>query len=324
MLHIFKQRPSHVAVIGPSINPIFNEVSAGILSGLDGTRVVNYTFGVANGHNDEQEMKAIVEEVIFAQYYDLIFSMGKSSTRIAMELTKEHRIPIPVVFTGIIEPKKSGFILSEHDSGNNLTGLEAFERDYEEQIKIMLHIAESPLKKILLVYTSFGLKVEPREISNAVRLLSEYGVGVISLAICNKDNIVHEIVKRIAEVDMIMLPRESAILVNIKAIIEVCNVFRKPLYTSDTVSVTLGAPFGFGDSEFNVGLALAKKALPILKEKRKPRTVPTTLVEWHNHLEVNMTALAEQDFKINVQKLMALPNVKLRNWFYQHQDVITI
>ena len=305
-----KKISRRIAIVGTNTNELFTTIRSGMIARLDKEDNLSYTFGVANGANDEAGMKDVVREVIFARHYDLLLSIGKSSTRIAHQLTRTYRAPIPIFFTSVLEPVQSGFIKSTENSGNNLTGFEAFERNYTDQMETLLHIIEKPLKKVLVLYAQFTYSIHAQEIIALLDWLKEHNIPTVSIGLENGTNAGQEIMSILPSIDMVILPRDSTLVSFIEDIICACNLYRKPIYASDLTSVELGASMGFGSDEFLVGFMTAEKALPILLYNEKPINIPTTLTPWEPKLLINRNGLIQQGLKINFQKLEELVTVR--------------
>lgn len=94
----------------------------GFEKGLKGSALSdNISIEHFNAHNDMNELKKKLVQIKQQHNFQLIFTMGTQSTKMAVETIKK----IPIVFTVVSSPIDSGIVSNWKSSGSNVTGIGA-------------------------------------------------------------------------------------------------------------------------------------------------------------------------------------------------------
>jgi len=134
-------RTVKVAVLTPGLS--FGEVLEGFREGLSqlGYREnVNLILAVEDTKGTGPDVKAQAQALVEAKP-DVLVTVGTSHTVAAKEATTT----IPIVFTWVGDPVRSGLVANYASSGNNLTGLSVYSGPLSgKRLEILKEIAPAP------------------------------------------------------------------------------------------------------------------------------------------------------------------------------------
>jgi putative ABC transport system substrate-binding protein len=180
-------RTVNIAVLTPGLS--FGEVLAGFRDGLGqlGYREhVNLNLVVEDTQGTGADVKAQAQALV-AGKPDVIVTVGTSHTVAAKEATTA----IPIVFTWVGDPVRSGLVANYSSSGNNLTGLSVYSGPLSgKRLEILKEIAPGSRRVLCLVAResiaeiSFGL---------AQRTAEQLGLSLIRRDVASRDDIVREL-----------------------------------------------------------------------------------------------------------------------------------
>jgi len=180
-------RTVKVAVLTPGLS--FGEVLEGFREGLSqlGYREnVNLILAVEDTKGTGPDVKAQAQALVEAKP-DVLVTVGTSHTVAAKEATTT----IPIVFTWVGDPVRSGLVANYASSGNNLTGLSVYSGPLSgKRLEILKEIAPGSRRILCLVAKesiaeiSFGL---------AQRTADQLGLVLIRRDVATRDDIVREL-----------------------------------------------------------------------------------------------------------------------------------
>jgi len=180
-------RAVRVAVLTPGLS--FGEVLAGLREGLDqlGYREqTNLILLVEDTKGSGSEVRAQAQALV-AEKPDVVVTVGTSHTVAAKAATST----IPIVFTWVGDPVRSGLVTNYASSGNNLTGVSVYSGPLSgKRLEILKEIAPGARRILCLVGNesiaeiSFGL---------AQRTADQLGVVLIRRDVASRDDIVREL-----------------------------------------------------------------------------------------------------------------------------------
>jgi putative ABC transport system substrate-binding protein len=180
-------RTVKVAVLTPGLS--FSEVLGGFREGLGqlGYREnVNLSLLVEDTQGTGSEVKAQAQALVAAKP-DVLVTVGTSHTVAAKAATST----IPIVFTWVGDPVRSGLVPSYASSGSNLTGLSVYSGPLSgKRLEILKEIAPGARRALCLV-----AKESIAEISFSVaqRTAEQLGLTLIRRDVANRDDIVREL-----------------------------------------------------------------------------------------------------------------------------------
>jgi putative ABC transport system substrate-binding protein len=180
-------RAVKIAVLTPGLS--FGEVLAGFREGLGqlGYREdANLTLLVEDTKGTGSDVKAQAQALV-ASKPDVLVTVGTSHTVAAKGATTT----IPIVFTWVGDPVRSGLVPNYASSGNNLTGLSVYSGPLSgKRLEILKEIAPDSRRILCLVAKesiaeiSFGL---------AQRTADQLGLVLIRRDVVSRDDIVREL-----------------------------------------------------------------------------------------------------------------------------------
>jgi putative tryptophan/tyrosine transport system substrate-binding protein len=214
---------------------------------------------------------------------DVIFSVGTTPTAVAKQATTT----LPIVFTLVADPLRSGFIASYASSQNNLTGITNSAGALTgKRLEILQEIAPG-IKRVLIL-------VAPQE--KAAEVSSQFlaeaapklGIELLRYDVTSKE----EIERRLSAlskgtVDAIYYVPSSLMGTNLDLLIHKAKEDRIPLAVTDYSMVEQGALVSYGADLRLLGMQAAKLVVKILKGA-KPSEMPIQTPE-QLLLAINLT-----------------------------------
>jgi len=179
-------RTVKIAVLTPGLS--FGEVLAGFRDGLSqlGYREhVNLNLVVEDTQGTGADVKAQAQALV-AGKPDVIVTVGTSHTVAAKEATTA----IPIVFTWVGDPVRSGLV-ANYSSGNNLTGLSVYSGPLSgKRLEILKEIAPGSRRVLCLVARESIAEIS---FSLAQRTAEQLGLSLIRRDVASRDDIVREL-----------------------------------------------------------------------------------------------------------------------------------
>jgi len=179
--------PVKIAVLTPGLS--FGEVLAGFREGLGqlGYREdVNLTLLVEDTKGSGSDVKMQAEALVAAKP-DVLVTVGTSHTVAAKRATSA----IPIVFTWVGDPVRSGLVPNYASSGNNLTGLSVYSGPLSgKRLEILKEIAPDSRRVLCLVAKESIAEIS---FSLAQRTADQLGLVLIRRDVTNRDDIVREL-----------------------------------------------------------------------------------------------------------------------------------
>ncbi len=179
-------RAVKIAVLTPGLS--FSEVLEGFREGLRqlGYENANLTLLVEDTKGTGADVKAQAQTLV-ASKPDVVVTVGTSHTVAAKAATST----IPIVFTWVGDPVRSGLVPSYASSGNNLTGVSVYSGPLSgKRLEILKEIAPDSRRVLCLV-----AKESIAEISFtlAQRTADQLGLTLIRRDVASRDDIVREL-----------------------------------------------------------------------------------------------------------------------------------
>ena len=180
-------RTVKVAVLTPGLS--FGEVLEGFREGLSqlGYREnVNLILEVEDTKGTGPDVKAQAQALVAAKP-DVLVTVGTSHTAAAKDATTT----IPIVFTWVGDPVRSGLVANYASSGNNLTGLSVYSGPLSgKRLEILKEIAPGSRRILCLVAKESIAEIS---FSLAQRTADQLGLVLIRRDVATRDDIVREL-----------------------------------------------------------------------------------------------------------------------------------
>ena len=189
---------------------------------------------------------------------------------------------LPIVFSGINDPIQAGFVKQLDKPDKNITGV-MLKSPVREQVQLILQIVPGA-KKIGMLHTAGEV--------NSVSVAQEFQKEVMALhltpvikTVVNSAGVYAGAQALLAEVDAVLLPTDNTVISALGVVLNLCRKHKKPLFASDTDSISQGALAGVAISHTQLGQQTAEIVLQVLAGK-KPQEIPVR-IPTGNELQIN-------------------------------------
>jgi len=252
-------RSVRIAVLTPGLT--FGEILVGFREGLDqlGYREgSNLILLVEDTKGIGPEVKVQAQALIAAKP-DVVVTIGTSHTVAAKAATST----IPIVFTWVGDPVKTGLVPSYSSSGNNLTGVSVYSGPLSgKRLEILKEIAPN-VRRILCVVgndsiaeVSFGI---------AQKTADQFGLVLIRRNVASRDDIIRELsAMPKGTFDAIYHVPSSLVSAHLKLLIQRAKEDRIALMAHEDDFVAAGALASYGADYRRMGAQTARVVDKIL------------------------------------------------------------
>jgi len=278
------EKKKRIAILTPASHVSLEKVEKGFIETLEKGSLV-YEFVTYNAQGNKTLLRSEVEEISKSNF-DLLLTIGTSTTQIATEVFLKKGIATPIVFTAVN--------MTEDFSGNNVTGVKEILK-LSEEINAFISLKPN-LSKLLLVYNPAepGLKKDHEEISD---ILKDKNISLQVVEVFQTNEIKSKVSPFMDGMDALLILRDNTVVSGVEILSKLCNEKQILLMASDLNSPDRGAAFGFGVYEYNFGVEAALKAILILEKGINPKEIPVTPVS-NFQLHINKKAAAKQGFRV--------------------------
>lgn len=284
-----------VAILIPVSHPALEEIRKGFVDTLEKFVACKYDDYNANGNRALMRSQA---EDIVSKNYDLVFTIATGPALIMKEVCEQRQSTVPIVAAAVNDPVGLYLVNSMESSGNNLTVVTGAD-SFEEQINL-LQFLKPETKKILLVYNPTS------ELNHKKAVLEQVCksklIHVNALEIFTLNDLSQKTPTVIKDHDVIMVLKDNLVVSGIEGLVNICNRMHITLYASDLNSGDKGAALSYGVYEYDDGVESAHKAVQILKDRKKPSEIPSSVCQ-DFRIKVNTQTMALQNLEIEAHIL---------------------
>jgi len=237
----------------------------------------------------EQPNCAIIARKFVDDKVALIHAISTPNAQATVKATKT----IPVVFSSVTDPVKTGLIPNMGKTGTNVTGVSD---RWPITLQCQMYQDIMPgIKRWGTIYNPGDVNVtfHIKEMKEAIEAM---GAELIEAHISNSSEVMQAAQSLVGRVDAIHITSDNTVVSAFEALVKVCNENNIPLFAGDRDSVPRGAVAAYGLDYFMVGYTAGKMAARILKGE-DPGTVPAGLAVGYS-LWVNLKAAKEQGAKL--------------------------
>jgi putative ABC transport system substrate-binding protein len=276
-------RQFRVAVL--TAGPIAAPAVAGVREGLAQLGYIegkNITYMVEDAQGEVANLANRAAKIAEANP-DVIFAIGTTPTAVAKQVTTT----LPIVFTLVADPLRSGFIASYASSQNNLTGITNSAGPLSgKRLEILQEIAPGIKRVLALVAPSE--KAAEVTIQFLTEAAPKLGIELLRHDVNSKAEI-EAILKALPKgtVDAIYYVPSSLVGTHLNLLIRKANEDRIPLTVTDYSMVEQGALVSYGADLRLLGIQAAKLITKIIKGA-KPSEMPIQTPE-QLLLTINLT-----------------------------------
>lgn len=248
----------------------------------------NVVFDRQNAQGEQPNCYTIAQK-FFDDRVDLVHAISTPSAQAAVKLVKN----IPIVFSSVTDPVKTGLIPRLGKTGTNVTGV-SDRWPVALQCKIYQDFVPYA-KRWGTIYNPGDINVT-FHIKEMKETIEAMGGKLIEAHVSSSAEVMMAAQSLVGRVDAIHFTSDNTSVAAFESITKVCNENNIPLFAGDRDSVPRGAIAAFGLDYFMVGYTAGKKAARILKGE-KPGDVPAGLAAGFS-LWVNLRHAKEQKAKL--------------------------
>jgi putative ABC transport system substrate-binding protein len=248
----------------------------------------NVTFDRQNAQG-EQPNCAIIAQKFVDDKVNLIHAISTPNAQATAKITKN----IPVVFSSVTDPVKTGIVPKMGKTGTNITGV-SDRWPIALQCKMYQDLMPG-VKKWGTIYNPGDVNVT-FHIKEMKETIEAMGAKLVEAHISNSSEVMQAAQSLVGRVDAIHITSDNTVVSAFEALVKVCNENDIPLFAGDRDSVPRGAIAAYGLDYFMVGYTAGKKAARILKGE-DPGTVPAGLAAGYS-LWVNLQHAKKQGAKL--------------------------
>ena len=272
-------------------HPALNNDSKGVKKALEEEGFVEGKNVVFDRRNAQGEMSNCypIAQKFFDDKVDLIHAISTPSAQACVKVCKG----IPIVFSSVTDPVKTGIVPKLGKTGTNVTGV-------SDRWPITLQC--EMYQKFVPKAKRWGTIYNPGDINVTFHIkemkaaVEKMGGKLIEAHVSSSAEVMQAVQSLVGRVDAIHITSDNACVSALEAIVKVCNQNHIPLFVGDRDSVPRGAIAAYGLDYFLVGYEAGKKAAQILKGK-KPGEIPagqaTKFTLW-----INLKAAKIQGVKV--------------------------
>lgn len=263
-----------IAILTPVTHPSLEQIEKGFVETLVELHPEKYRFVTYNGQGNKTLLRSEIEEIAQSGF-DLVLTIGTTTTQMTAEVFRKKGISLPIVFTAVNDPLGLGMIDSEEKPGGNITGIKEEVRFREEIDSFLTYLPD--LSSVLLVYNPMeaGLQKDAQDVE---AIFNKKNIEFRKVEIFKTNEIKSKVLSQLSDINAILVLKDNTVVAGLDILSKLCHENKIPLLASDLDSPEKGATMGYGVSERQYGVEAAKKALLILEESQSPGTIPVTSV----------------------------------------------
>ena len=268
----------------PSLTEIRTSLEAALRKNLQNQVIIRY-----HNANGDLTLSRQIARQLLGEGAEVLVGISTPSTQDLVATKTE----LPIVFSAINDPVQAGFLSTMEKPEKNITGV-VLKSPLREQVQLIQQMVPGA-KKIGMLYTAGE--------SNSVSVAQEFKQEVLSLGltpvtktVVNSAGVYAGTQALLSQVDAILLPTDNTVISAVGVVINLCRKQHKPLFASDTYSVSQGALAGLGIDHTLLGQQTAEIVLQLLTGK-KPQEIPVR-IPTGNQLHINQKYAKEYGITI--------------------------
>ncbi len=242
---------------------------AGLKSeGFDNDKV---KFILSNAQGDVPTTNLIASDLVDRKV-DLIMAIATPSAQAVKNVTED--TDIPVLFSAVTDPVKSGLVTSLENPGGNVTGT-SDKTPIDKQFLLIKELF-ADAKKIGFVY-SLGEPNSVIQLDDAKKEAEKHGFTISEKGVTTSSELADALDILLEEIDVLYIPTDNLVassmtIVNTKALTK-----KIPVIGSERAQVENGALITEGISYYELGFQTGLMAARILKGE-KPNDIPVEML----------------------------------------------
>ncbi|MBU1852797.1 MAG: ABC transporter substrate-binding protein [Candidatus Omnitrophica bacterium] len=268
---------------------------------LEKDKDITVAFKLLDAYGDDEAYRLGLERRLNIDKVDLVFTTGTRSTLPAIEIVKDKDIPL--VFTAVASPVKSGIVETLEQRKSNVTGTHCGVPAYPQVMTIKKIVPN--VKTIGIVYTKdeSNAEVQTEDFKKAA---SQLEIRVLTSTVSKDCKTIEEVAvatrELIGKVDVIVAHQDTSISRYGKGMIDEATKNNIPTYVSLEQLVSEGATFSLGIDFGAIGRQAGEQALRILKDNIYAGDIPVG-TDKNYSLTINLSAAEKIGLSIPIQVL---------------------
>jgi len=286
-------------------NPDYHTGRTAFVSVLEKQKDMIVEFKLLDAYGDLDVYKSGLERLVNVDRVDLIFTTGTRSTQPAVEVVKN----IPIIFTAVASPVKSGIVKSLEQPGGNVTGTHCAVPAFA-QVRTIKKVLPN-VKRIGIVYTKgeSNAEIQTRDFQDAAKKLDlEVLTSPVSKNCKTEEEVAEATKKLVGKVDVLVAHQDTSLSQYGRGMLKVAEENKIPVYVSLGHLISQGALFSLGIDFKALGTISGEQAVKILKENIKPGDIPVD-TDRHYALVINLAAAKKIGLTIPVQVLRSASKI---------------
>lgn len=203
---------------------------------------------------------------------DLIYAIATPAAQSAKQATSE----IPVLFSAVTDPVKSGIVDDWDNVGGNITGTSDM-ADTSSQLKMFKEIDPS-IKTIGIIYNTSESNSEI-QIEEVEKLAPAEGLEVVTVGVSNVSEISQGLDSLLKRVDAVYILSDNMVAASVELVSNKLIDNKKISVSAEETQVRGGILVTNGLSYYELGKQTARMAKEILVDKKKPSDIPVGKAE---------------------------------------------
>lgn len=283
-------KPVTVGILVPIELPAMTQIVSGFETTLTKESKVPVTYIVKNAQGDANLQRSILQE-FNSQHVDLVAPIGTDAAQMTIAMMRN----TPIV--GIA----ANHLKEQATKANNLNVTGVTSKVPPSARMGFIHAALPKLKNITLIYSADARIFD--QVKEFEAVAKQNGITVQPLMVSQLSEL-YTISNNIApESQAIFILKDEMIVSGLNSILQQALQRHIPVIASDDGSVSKGAAFALGVSEYQTGVDAAKVALQIL-EGKKASDIPVDVMQ-HYFVFLNPTNAQIQNVNVNAVKAAA-------------------
>lgn len=271
----------------PALDRTLEGIRAGVAKYAEGTTI---QWKISNAQGNVSLAAQIAQKFIGTKP-DVVVTLGTPATLPFVNLAEKYQLP--VIFASVTDPLVTGLTSNLKSPNRFITGVSNFVA-VEPQIELIQAIIPN-LKQLGIVYN-------PGE-ANSIRLNAEIEKvcrtkGIECLFACaNRSVEIPDAVRKlINEVDAFFVSNDNTVLSGLSSLLQVANLYKKPVFVSDTDIVAQGAIGALGPNQYALGVQAGEMVVQCLEGKK----ISDMPVEFPKETELYLNLSAAKKINLNL------------------------
>ena len=259
------QKSYHVGINQIVEHPALNRTVLGIREGLRRRGFVdgqNLTFTIDSAQGNPG-LAVQISNKFLSQFekgkLDVAVGVGTvSALTLSKHAAKRH---LPVVFSSITFPEKSGIVPCVKHPGAFITGVSNYV-SIDAQLAIFRRIQPN-LKRLGILY-NVGEINSVQLVDVLARACKKIGITLVPQSVTRTADVPQNATKLVQDCDAVFISNDNTALSSLKSIVKVATKKGIPVYVSDTDAVVQGAVAALGPNQYEIGIQTGEKIAQIL------------------------------------------------------------